>query len=217
MNRTGRYFTILAIFIFLLSGCSVFRKTGKTKKQSLEPTVWLKKVDLYSCNKSKKLGKIDIRYAEDSVLVIIVRNNTGIEGGRIYIYKDTLYAFNRINKKYFRGPLNELTGDQGKNSDDLKRLGEILYNHGYNSGQLSYSSKKLKTNVEIYVKKFRKINNEYYIPEKLKTVIRVKKSAYCIYSECDINNITSNQNIPVGMINYKGRYTRKKSINEIMR
>ena len=217
MNRTGRYLAILFLFISLTTGCSIFRKAGKSKNKSLRPTVWLKKVDLYSCNKSKRIGKIDIRYAEDSVLVIIVRNNTGLEGGRIYIYEDTLFAFNRVNKKYFKGPLDELTGDQGTNNNALKQLGKLFYNHGNTKGQLHYFSRKLKTYMEVDINKFRKLNNGYFIPEEFKTVIRVKNSAYCIYSECDINNIVSDQNIPLGMINYKGRYSRKRSINEIMR
>jgi len=75
--------------------------------------------------KEKYLG--NIKYKKPGTFLISVRSNTGIEGMRIYINKDTVLANDRIRKKMYYGSSKQLYEKYGISPDYLPvLLGDLL-------------------------------------------------------------------------------------------
>jgi len=198
----------------VLQSCSIFRKTQTVTVSGEKSTLWIKKTGLYSCNNGQKLGKLDIRYIEDSVMVIIIRNNTGIEGGRLYIFRDSMFLFNRISKKYM---VTKLTGN-GENrlasDNELRKLGTILLQKEYTITNREIILKEIKGIARIEILKFNKQSRKKFVPEKFKVNIQIERQRYCIYGTAE--NIVTDQYVPVALIKYQGKYKKVRRIHDIV-
>jgi hypothetical protein len=78
-----------------------------------------------SGKKQKLLG--NLRYISSGKYLISLRNNTGIEGVRIYIDKDTILANDRINRKTYYGSSSHLYEKYGISPEYLPVLiGDLI-------------------------------------------------------------------------------------------
>jgi len=211
VNRKNRLLLLLLMTVILIQGCSVARKAQKEKIQKYQRTLWIKKIDVYSCNKKRKIGKLDIRYISDSVMVVIVRNNAGMEGGRLYIYRDSVFAFNRVNKKYY---VVELNGRKDYYGKELREIGNILLQKKYKISEKSVELQELNGKIELSIKKFKEEAKGYFVPAEFRGKLILKNGGYCFYGITD--KIVTDQYVPVSMINYVNRYKRVGRINELM-
>ncbi len=214
MNKYYKLLVLIFLNIAMLQSCSIFRNTQKIKGKDGKRTLWIKKTDLYACNKDRKLGKLDIRYIEDSVMVIIIRNNAGMEGGRLYLYKDRMFLFNRVRKTYFMTKINET--DEGKYNSGmtLNSMGNILLQTHSKITNRQVVLKEIGGKARFEILKFYEQNRKGNIPEKIKVYVLLRKQRFCIY--CTAENIVTDQYVPVTLLKYQGRYKRVKKINDII-
>ena len=214
-KKPGLLFLILLLNMLIIQDCSVFQKMQKVKTDGSKSTLWIKKIDLYNnCNKGQKIGKLDVRFIGDAVMVIIVRNSTGIEGGRLYLYKDSLYIFNRISKKYFVMGLMGKKDNDVSSGKELENIGSILLQHRYKNTRNVLKINELKGLAHVEILKFKEDNENNYVPEEFMIYILLKKRRYCFYGV--VENIVKNFNVPVSLINFRGRYKKVKCINDII-
>lgn len=128
-NRIYRFaFQILQISFFVLilsqSGCKAKKITTEEyvkppKAVVLNPSdnsnytaidrVWFKKISgEYIVNESSKKFKANIRLVKDSLIIVSISSNTGIEGLRVVIMPDSVLIQNRIKARYYFDKIDNL-------------------------------------------------------------------------------------------------------------
>jgi hypothetical protein len=180
----------------VLSGCSVFRKSGSTPgeaaKEVIDENSFASVVRNNISNENFYIQKADVKVTQDDIsarfvagikfrkpdsLLISVRSRTGIEAGRAFITKDTILLNDRINRKLLIGN-PEIIGE--KYGIDPVFIFAIL-------GDIIVDEKGLKESLSckkgIY-------QNEFEIDNKSVeyTIDCSKKKAVRAYFEGDINN-----------------------------
>ena len=200
----------LIIMIFLLQGCGGARKAVISGNMEIK-TIWIKSLDLTTCNKQKILGKAGIRFIRDSVLFITLRNRSGMEGSRIYIYKDSIFVFNRINKTYYAekipGKTAENTGNErGKTESDLLRKDRQRKNFEYDLGS--------DNRVTVDVRRYISISGNYYMPGDVIIKVYYKGEGYCY--RITEPKITVNGAVSIKRIKPGGKYKKIKTLDEVL-
>ncbi len=203
-----RWYIFLAVLSLLVQGCgsSGYGKRTKQKAEEIE-TVWIKNLSLMDCREKNEDGKIGIRYIRDSVTVVIMRGKSGIEGGRIYIYRDSLFIFNRMKKKY----LAEKIDDAGNYVMNGKEVQWIRKNT--QKKYFEYTMMK-KGKIKIYVKEYHKINEHAYIPATMIVKVRWEGKDYCILLKG--GKVQTNVKVNTGRIEPSNRYQRTHSIQDVL-
>lgn len=128
-NRIYRFvFHILQILFFVLilaqSGCKAKKITTleyikPPKTAAFSPSdnsnygaierVWFKKISgEYIVNESSKKFKANIRLVKDSLIIVSISSNTGIEGLRVVIMPDSVLIQNRIKARYYFDKIDNL-------------------------------------------------------------------------------------------------------------
>jgi hypothetical protein len=106
----------------VLSGCSVFRKSGRTTGETVKEVndensvgsvirnnisnenFYIQKADIKVTQDNVSARFIaDIKFRKPDTLLVSVRSRTGIVAGRAFITKDTILLNDRINKKLLIG------------------------------------------------------------------------------------------------------------------
>lgn len=128
-NRIYRFaFHIVQILFFVIilsqSGCKAKKITTEEyikppKAAALNPSdnsnyrtidrVWFKKISgEYIVNESSKKFKANIRLVKDSLIIVSISSNTGIEGLRVIIMPDSVLIQNRIKARYYFDKIDNL-------------------------------------------------------------------------------------------------------------
>ena len=171
--------------------------------------MWIKKYDVTACGATHVDGKIGIRYIRDSVVLVTLRNRSGLEGARIYIYKDTVFVYNRIKKTYYSDGLpKRVFRREGKN----KHVNELLRK----DSQKTYFEYELgqRNRATIYIKKFKEVENGYYLPEELIIKVSYKGGSYCYHLMAPVYQI--NTPVNVKKINNSVKYRKVKNLDEVL-
>ncbi len=197
----------LILTLFLIQGCAVVRKAEKPGQKEIT-SLWIKKYELRDCSEERMLGKAGVRYLKDSVILVTMRNRSGMEGARIYVYKDSVFAFNRIKKVYFAGKIPAGISEEEKRGKDngLLRKGKQKKYFEYDLGN--------GTRITIYVGKYSEIARKTYIPEEMTVKILYEKRIYCYRFKNP--EIKINEKISVRRIMPGTRYKRVAKADEVL-
>jgi hypothetical protein len=216
---------ISVVFLIVLSGCSVLRKSSSTAGETVKEindensigsvirnnisneNFYIQKAEI-KVNQDNISARFiaDIKFKKPDTLLISVRSKAGIVAGRAFITKDTILLNDRINKKLLIGNPEIIAAKYGI---DPIFIFAVL-------GDIIVDEKELKESLECKKGIFRKefeINNksvEY-------TIDCGKKKALTAYFEGDIKtgNITIDySNI---MISDRIRYPQRIEITDDLR
>ncbi len=193
-----------------MQGCAVVRKTEKAEQEEIS-SLWIKKYDLRDCVENKIFGKAGIRYLKDSVILVTMRNRSGMEGARIYIYRDSIFAFNRIKKVYYSGKIPERINDEYKGTKKGKNKGVLR--HDKQKKYFEYNLGKENV-IKMYVEKYAEVGRKTYIPEEMTVKILYEKRIYCYRftdAEIRINEKVSVKRIVPGM-----KYKKVEKPDEVL-
>jgi hypothetical protein len=127
-NRNSFSVKIIAILVLtvsfgMLNSCSVkkigkeayqpeksegdFIKTNDLNYNSIE-RIWFKKfVGEFESNGGKQKFKGNIRLVKDSLMIIGLASNMGVEGFRILLRPDSVFILNRLKATYYAGPVSD--------------------------------------------------------------------------------------------------------------
>ena len=211
MKRMGKIIFVILLTGLIFGGCSSQRKPLKSGEGEIR-TLWVKKYDLAYCGDNKARGKIGIRYIKDSVLLVTMRNRSGMEGARIYLYRDSVFIYNRIKKTYYAEsvPLSiyKSPKEEGKKNKEQGLLRK-------NDQQKYFEFDLGKGNrVAIYIKKYVGIGQGYYLPEEMNIKTRYEGKNYCYHllnPEYQINTTFSVKKIGSG-----AKYQKVNRLDEVM-
>jgi hypothetical protein len=175
MKKPGILLISLGIIVTLLLSCGTAHKTAKTKAENIR-TVWIKKFDIVDCKDEKMIGKAGIRYIKDSVLLMTLRNRSGMEGARMYVYKDSIFFFNRVKKNWFA---ERIVGDiKQEMMNGMKQAEELILRTGK---QKKYFEVNMggKNSVSLYVMRYKEIGKKIYMPEDITIKLMYRNNTYC--------------------------------------
>lgn len=113
----------LIVSILILNSCSV-KKIGKENYRPVTPEgnyvktnnqnynsierVWFKKFSgEYESNGKTQKFKGNIRLVKDSLMIISLASNMGVEGFRILLRPDSAFVLNRLKATYYAGPVSD--------------------------------------------------------------------------------------------------------------
>ena len=127
-NRNSFLVKIIAILVLtvslgMLNSCSV-KKIGKETYQPVKTEedfikandlnynsierLWFKKfTGEYEINGKKQKFKGNIRLVKDSLMIIGLASNMGVEGFRILLRPDSVFILNRLKATYYAGPVSD--------------------------------------------------------------------------------------------------------------
>ena len=162
----------LILILLLVPGCAVVRKTEKPGTKEIN-SLWIKKYELRDCSEDRIRGKAGVRYVKDSVILVTMRNRSGMEGGRIYVYRDSVFIFNRIKKVYYAGKIPDGIISEVKSEKDNELL--------HRGRQKKYFEYDLGngTRITIYVEKYSEVARKTYIPAEMTIKILYEEKNYC--------------------------------------
>ncbi len=207
---------VVYIIVFLLTinyGCSILRHAQRRKIEKRYTTVWLKSVNIYQCNNERRIGNIDLRYIKDSVLLVVLRNNMGLEGGRIYFYKDSLFLFNRINRTYYCGK-NFYFSNIQTNKKQFNFVNSVFLQEGKIKKIFEVPGQYKANKIYIYIKSFEKTKTNIIIPVNFVLKYRIKESQNCF--KAVVKDFVVNKYISVRKINFQGKYRKKTELSEVL-
>ena len=108
---------VFAMFVYVMTGCKIKQIASKTKqnktteelidlvnreKEEKIKSVWIKKVKgIYSLENKDLHFNSNIRIIKDSIIIISIATDFGIEAMRMYFEKNTLTIINRFNKTWY--------------------------------------------------------------------------------------------------------------------
>lgn len=115
---------VLNLFILIFTSCSV-KKVGKgtylpvdkeedfilanNRNYNSIERVWFKKFSgEYESSGKKQKFKGNIRIVKDSLMIIGLASNMGVEGFRIFLKPDSVFVLNRLKATYYAGPVSVL-------------------------------------------------------------------------------------------------------------
>ena len=211
MKKSGKIIFVIVLTGLLFGGCSPQRKALKGGEGEIR-TLWIKKYDIAYCDDNKAHGRIGIRYIKDSVLLVTVRNKSGMEGARIYMYRDSVFIYNRVKKTYYSEAV-PLSLHKFPKEKDIKYKEQGLLRKDDQKKFFEYDLGKGKR-VAIYIEKYREIGKGYYIPEEMKIRTRYEGENYCYHlssPEYQINAAFSVKKISSG-----AKYKKVNRLDEVM-
>jgi len=208
VNVKGLGHIILGLIMLLCTqgcgGTKNVKSSGKTEEKEIE-NFWIRNVGVSTCEEGKSVGRLGIRYVRDSVVVLVLRNKTGMEGARIYIYQDKVYIFNRVKKKYYKGELDT------KNTELGMSVGEFLYRKNTIKKYFEFVMGK-NNGVRVYVKGYRKVGKGY-VPDDMKIKMLWEGKVYCL--KMNWKEIKENARINVARIDPEDNYVRVNKVNDV--
>ena len=198
MKIIGKIIFVILLTGSIFGGCSPQRKAIKSGEGEIR-ALWIKKYDLAYCGDNKAQGKIGIRYIRDSVLLVTIGNRSGMEGARIYVYRDSVFIYNRVKKTYYSVAVPFTLHKTPKEKDNKNKEQGLLRK----DDQKKFFEYDLGegNRVAIYIEKYREIGKGYYIPEELKIKTRYEGKNYCYHllsPEYQINTAFSVKKISSG-------------------
>lgn len=114
---------ILAILVFAMPGCKVKGLVSKTENNYVNPekiitinkineerieTIWIKKIKgVYTLDEEDYKFNSNIRIIKDSIIVVSIATDFGIEAIRLYFEKDSITVLNRFHKTWYSGSIKE--------------------------------------------------------------------------------------------------------------
>jgi hypothetical protein len=209
VRRSVKAQLVLLMISLFIQGCSVARRTTTGTRETIT-SLWIKSFALTDCKGGEVIAKAGFRYIRDSVLLITMRNKSGIEGARFYIYKDSLFAYNRMKKTWYAGKNtvgNKEIGIRGERvKNDLIRRNTQKKYFEYTLGD--------NNKISVYIEKYIPLAGKNYIPGKLKIKLLYQGRVYC-YGLLDPH---VNVNVPVAVKRVKpgNRYKKVNTLNEVL-
>lgn len=114
---------VIVILVSIMAGCKVKGLVGKTddaymnvnkiiqlnrnNKEKIEK-VWIKKIrGVYTLENEDLRFNSNIRIIKDSIIIVSITLDFGIEAIRLYVKKDSLTVLNRLNKTWYKGSVLE--------------------------------------------------------------------------------------------------------------
>ncbi len=114
---------VIVILVSTMAGCKVKGLVGKTddgymnvnkiiqlnrNNQEKIERVWIKKIrGVYTFENEDIKFNSNIRIIKDSIIIVSITLDFGIEAIRLYVKKDSLVVLNRLNKTWYKGPVIE--------------------------------------------------------------------------------------------------------------
>lgn len=114
---------VIVILVSALAGCMVKGLVGKKddaymnvnkiiqlnrNNQKKIERVWIKKIrGVYTFENEDLKFNSNIRIIKDSIIIVSITLNFGIEAIRLYVKKDSLVVLNRLNKTWYKGSVIE--------------------------------------------------------------------------------------------------------------
>lgn len=163
------------IVIMLLQGCGTTTRLKRAGNEEIR-TLWVKKYDIVDCGEGKIEGRAGIRFIKDSVLLLSLRNRSGLEGARVYVYRDSVFVFNRIKKTYYEGVIpgiikKEINKGKEEKNQGLMRAEKQKKYFEYDLGD--------GNRVSLYVQKYQEIGKKRYIPGDVTIKLLYRNRTYC--------------------------------------
>ncbi len=211
MKRIGKIILVILLTGLIFGGCSPQRKALKSGVGEIR-TLWVKKYDLAYCGDVKVQGKIGIRYIKDSVLLVTMRNRSGMEGARIYLYRDSVFIYNRVKKTYYAETV-PLSLHKTRKEEDKKSKEQGLLRKDDQQKFFEFDLGK-GNRVAIYIEKYIGIGQGYYIPGEMNIKTRYEGKNYCYHllsPEYQINTAFSVKKISSG-----SKYKKVNRLDEVM-
>ena len=210
MKRRGIKLISFGILVATLVSCGTAHRTMRSQAEHIY-SVWIKKYDIVDCKEEKMIGKAGVRYIRDSVLLLTLRNRSGMEGARIYVYKDSIFVFNRIKKRWFAGSIPQvIKQEMGKG---MKEKEEILLRTGKQKKYLEFNLGE-KNCVSLYVKQYAEVGKKTYMPEDLTIKLLYKNRIYCYRLRDPVYVV--NEKISAGRIHPGKRYKKVMNLDEAL-
>ncbi len=182
----------------------------KSRGENIQ-TLWIKKYDLTPCENEKIQGKVGYRYIRDSVVMITLRNRSGMEGARIYIYRDSAFIYNRVNKTYFPVAITERVKE--KQQAKIRDEGVGLLRRNEQRKYFEYYLGK-GNKIAFYVKKYLVVRKGYYIPGDVTIKALFEGRSYCYRLVAPVYQT----NVPVNVkrMGSNSKYRKVRSLDEAL-
>jgi len=173
----SKYFLIFLLFLLATTfiGCKVkvgalqFQRkniTGKNLLKKVEnnypvlQTLWIKNMAFELHTDEVRRFKGNMRVIRDSIIIIGIGTNFGLEGLRLILTPDTLIILNRLNKTYFIDAIKNVE-EFGESPDIFDNIQEIFIGNG-KKFLVNFLNKNTKGGVIDFT------NNEYCLVKKMK-------------------------------------------------
>jgi len=183
-----RKITGIILLVLIVTGCSVFRNSGKTMEENpeilnsgnaIESTenqnitnkgffIQKAEIEVINAEGSNKFTA-NIKFEEPDKYLISLRSRTGIEGARIFISGDSVQMNDRINKKLYSITSSYLAGKYGFSQSFLPVIfGDLILEKRCETGKERCVGDKLVFNCQL-----KGVSLNYVVDCKRKKVISV--------------------------------------------
>jgi len=232
-----RFGLLIVLTILISSGCGIKKYVGPEYTKSLDlkevgkrnevnqdklNTIWIKKIrGVYFYGDEERKFNSNIRIIKDSIIIISIGMDFGIEAIRAYIKKDSIIIINRFNKTWYAGKIADLS-NRYELINSYKRIEEILLmNVGKTTLlELDKSVNVFKGEVDYCYRSVNKEGNSDfvekvcfdslvgYIRERVITTGNIKSELQILYSEYkDVNSCVLPTEIDIGLRNAGNEYS----------